>query len=136
MSSSPTSHFRLCNNHMKPKTSHSDIDKIFIQNGQSRNYTNQKTNGAFFKKTTIALVASRVAWSKLRFEYKLPKLLIINIFDLIQPLRPCILLIHHLPPLPQLIPHQPKTKMETTSNFPLGKNKTPPIHTIKLIQKP
>lgn len=45
--------------------------------------TNQETYGTFFKNASVAIIPSWKAWDKFQFENKLPKLLIINIFDLI-----------------------------------------------------
>lgn len=71
--------------------------------------TNQRAYWAFFK-IESAFFVTRVTWSKLRVKNEFSQLFMIHIPVLIQPLRPCIPLINHLPPPTQLIPHQKKNK--------------------------
>lgn len=64
----------------------------------------QEANWAFFEITRAFFVA-RIARSKLGFKNKFPEPLNVDIFMMVQPLRPRIFLIHHLSPPSQFITH-------------------------------
>lgn len=88
-----------------PKTFPISIMQKKKQKGEK---TNQEANGAFFKVSIGTIVITRVARSKLGIKNEFSKLLNIHILMLVQPLRPSVLIIHHLFPPSQLITH-PKT---------------------------